>query len=156
MRALTASATRALLLVAVVALVADALLGGLTGALSSVAGGPSTPWWVSGHVLERSRWVVFALGLLVLVRRPPIADLVDALDSPPAVWRLVGTLTLALPLLWTLSSMAVSAALFTIADRWDIDGQVFLSAGYYRQAFAGYAPWLLGGMAGLVLARHAS
>lgn len=156
MRVHTFSAVRALLVVAVVALVADAGLGALAGLLSSVDGGPVALWWVSGHVVERSRWVVFALGLLALARCGPVADLVGGVETPSTAWRLVGVLALIVPLLWTASSWIVQAVLFTVADRWDVDGQIFASPGYYRQVFAGYAPWLLGGAASLVLARHAS
>lgn len=150
-----AASVRALVAVAVVALVADALLGLVTGAVSSVGGGPSAPWWVAGHVLERSRWVVFALLLVALVRRPAMRDRLEGLSTSAAAWRLAGGLALVVPLLWTLASWVVQAVLFTVADRWDVDGQVFFSAGYYRQLFAGYAPWLLGGAASLVLSRHA-
>jgi hypothetical protein len=63
---------------------------------------------------------------------------------------------LVVPLLWTLALWIVQAAIFTAADRWDVDGQVFLSADYYRRLLAGYAPWLLAGAAALVLSRHAA
>lgn len=152
---LAAASVRALLAVVVVALVADLLLGLVTGAVSSVGGGPSAPWWVAGHVLERSRWVVFVLLLVAMVRAPAIRDRLDGLTTAAAAWRLAGLLALVVPLLWTVAAWAVQAVLFTVADRWDVDGQVFFSAGYYRQLFAGYAPWLLGGAAGLVMSRHA-
>lgn len=150
------STTRALLAVVAVALVADALLGALTGAVSSVGGGPSAPWWVNGHLVERSRWVVFVLLLWGLVRVGPVAELASPLDRAGAAWKLVGVLAITVPLLWMLALWLVQAALFTAAGRWDIDGQVFFSADYYRRVLAGYAPWLLGGAAALVLSRHAS
>lgn len=153
---LAAASVRALLAVAVVALVADALLGLVTGAVSSVGGGPSAPWWVAGHVLERSRWVVFALLLMALARGSAMRERLEAFTTPAGAWRLVGVLALVVPIAWMAASWIVQAVLFTVADRWDIDGQVLLSAGYYRQLFAGYAPWLLGGAASLVLSRHAS
>lgn len=149
------AAVRALLAVVAVTLMADALLGLVTGAVSSVGGGPAAPWWVTGHVLERSRWVVFASLLVALARVAPVRELLDTLTTAAEAWRLVGVLAIVLPLLWIGASWIVQAVLFTVADRWDIDGQVLLSAGYYRQLFAGYAPWLLGGAAGLVLSRHA-
>lgn len=154
--ALVDAAVRALAAVAAVTLVADALLGLVTGAVSSVGGGPSAPWWVAGHVLERSRWVVFALLLMALARGSAMRERLEAFTTPAGAWRLVGVLALVVPLAWMAASWIVQAVLFTVADRWDIDGQVLLSAGYYRQLFAGYAPWLLGGAASLVLSRHAS
>lgn len=155
MRVLLSSAGRALLVATLVALIADALLGALTGAVSSVGGGPSAPWWVAGHLVERSRWVVFALLVTGAARLGSVADLLDTL-RPAAAWRLVGVAAVAVPLLWTLSLWIVQAVLFTAADRWDIDGRLFLSADYYRRVLAGYAPWLLGGVACVVLGRHAS
>lgn len=150
------SGSLALLAVVAVALVADALLGALTGAVSSVGGGPSAPWWINGHVVERSRWVVFALLLAGLVRVGPVADLAHPFDTAGASWRLAGVLAISVPLLWIVALWLVQAAIFTAAGRWDIDGQVFFSADYYRRVFADYAPWLLGGSAALVLSRHAS
>lgn len=148
-------AVRAFLVVVGVALGVDALLGVLTGAVSSVGGGPGGPWWVSGHVLERSRWLVFVLLLAVALRTAPLGDPLDALTAPREAWRLVGTLSMLIPVLWIVASWIVQAALFTLADRWDVDGQIFRSPDYYRQLFAGYAPWLLGGAASVVLGRHA-
>jgi len=149
------SGSRALLAVVAVALVADALLGALTGALSSIGGGPSAPWWVNGHVVERSRWVVFAL-LVTGLAGGPMGSLADAPATPASAWRLVGALALVVPLLWIVALWIVQASLFTVAGRWDVDGLFFLSADYYRRVFADYAPWLLGGSAALVLSRHAS
>lgn len=144
--------TDGLLLVAAVALVADALLGVLTGTLSSVSAGPAAPWWVAGHVLERSRWLVFALLATAVARL--VADDGDAAVSRPAAWRAVGVAAIAVPLLWTLALWLVQAVIFTAADRWAIDGEIFRSGDYYRRTFAAYAPWLLGGIAALVAQRH--
>lgn len=155
MTAVATQAARALVVVAAVALVADALLGGLAGAVSSVGGGPAAPWWVNGHVVERSRWVVFAL-LLVATARWILPDEPAAMAARPgAAWRTVGIATLVVPLLWMAALWIVQATIFTVADRWDIDGQAYLSADYYRRVLAGYAPWLLGGAAAIVLSRHA-
>lgn len=156
MTAFASSAARALLVVTVVALAADALLGGLTGAVSSVSGGPLAPWWVTGHVVERSRWVVFALLLAAAARRIVPADAADGDARATAAWRAVGVAALVVPLLWVAALWIVQAAIFTAADRWDLDGQIYLSADYYRRVLAGYAPWLLAGAAAIVLSRHAS
>lgn len=155
MTVFAASAARALVVVTVVALAADALLGGLTGAVSSVGGGPSAPWWVTGHVVERSRWVVFALLLAASAVRLFGAGLADNAPRATAAWRAVGVAALVVPLLWVAALWIVHATIFTVADRWDIDGQVYLSADYYRRVLANYAPWLLAGAAALVLGRHA-
>lgn len=155
MTAYAAGAARALVVVTAVALAADALLGLLTGAVSSVAGGPAAPWWVTGHVVERGRWVVFAL-LLAGSARPIVAgDAGEGAARTDAAWRAVGRAAMVVPLLWIAALWIVQAGIFTAADRWDIDGQVFVSADYYRRLLAGYAPWLLAGAAARVLSRHA-
>ncbi len=59
-----------------------------------------------------------------------------------------------IPLLWLAAFWLVQATIFTVFDRWEIDGQAYLAADYYRRVFAGYAPWLLGGIACLVASRH--
>lgn len=154
MRAFANGAARALVTTLAVVLLADALLGGLTGTLSSAGGGPDTPWWVTGHLVERLRWLVFGLLTLVALRLPPLAALVDAAPTPAAAWRLVGGLAVAVPLLWLAAFWVVQGAIFTAFDRWDVDGSAYLAAGYYRRAAAGYAPWLLGGIASLLASRH--
>ncbi|MEP7117408.1 MAG: hypothetical protein ABI880_07495 [Acidobacteriota bacterium] len=154
MSALFGSAGRALLAVVVVALTVDALLGGLNGALSGFLGAPAGPWWMTGHVLERSRWVVFVLLFNASARWWLGSEALDASLPAPAVWRLVGTLAILVPLVWIVAQWLVLATLFTVAGRWDIDGLTYLSVDYYRRVFAGYAPWLLGGAAALVGSRH--
>lgn len=154
MHAFAVSAARALVATLVVVLMADALLGALTGAVSSVGGGPGAPWWITGHLVERARWVVFGLLLLAVARATPLRTLVDIPLTTAAAWRLVGGLAITVPLLWLASFWLVQATIFTVFDRWDIDGQAYLTTDYYRRVFAGYAPWLLGGIAGLVASRH--
>lgn len=154
MRSMFSSAGRALLAVAVVALSADALLGALTGALSAIAGPPAGPWWVTGHLVERSRWVVFALLVGAGARAWRGHEPLDAPLPAATVWRVVGVLALLVPLAWILAQWVVLAALFTAAERWDVDGQIYFSADYYRRVVAGYAPWMLGGAAALVGSRH--
>ena len=154
MHAFAVSAARALVATLVVVLLADALLGVLTGAVSSVGGDPGAPWWITGHVVERARWVVFGLLLLGAARATPLRSLVDVPLTTAAAWRLVGGLAVAVPLLWLAAFWLVQATIFTVFDRWEIDGQAYLAADYYRRVFAGYAPWLLGGIACLVASRH--
>ncbi|MFN7977581.1 MAG: hypothetical protein U0P30_05550 [Vicinamibacterales bacterium] len=154
MRAFAISAARALVATLVVVLVVDALIGVFTGALSTVGGGPDAPWWLTGHLVERTRWVVFGLLLVAAARVGPLVALLDAPPSAAAAWRLVGALAVAVPLLWLAAFWVVQATIFTAFDRWDVDGQVYLAADYYRRVVAGYAPWLLGGVACLMASRH--
>ena len=139
--------------VTVVALVADALLGALTGTVSAIGGQAGAPWWVAGHLPERGRWVAFAL-LLVAVARAPLIDENAVPPSAAEAWRIVGRLAIVIPLLWIVAQWIVQALLITVGGQWEVDGQAFLSADYYRRLFAGYAPWLLGGAAALVGSRH--
>jgi hypothetical protein len=154
MTAALTSASRALLVVVAVVLVADGVLGALTVAIAAIGGSPTPPWWIQAHLLERSRWVVFALLVAGATRLNAVRTQGDDLSRAAAVWRFVGVLAVAVPLLWIVARWIVQAALFTLADRWDVDGQVFLSADYYRQLAAGYAPWALGGAAAIVWSRH--
>jgi hypothetical protein len=71
------------------------------------------------------------------------------------VWRRVGQAVLVVPVLWTVAGWVVSAAVFTLADRWAIDGQVFRTPGYYRSLVVEYAPWIVGGGAVMLWSRHA-
>jgi hypothetical protein len=44
--------------------------------------------------------------------------------------------------------------LFTVAGRWDVDGQIFLSPGYYQGLRVDYVPWFLGGASTTAAGRH--
>ncbi len=146
-------AARAFLLATMTALVADAVLARLAGLVAVTGGADGTPWWVAAHLLERGRWVVVA-GLLVTVGgRVPWPE-GRAASSSAGVWRFVGLAVMTAPLLWIVATWIVQATLFTLAGRWDIDGQVFLASGYYQSLLRGYAPWLLGGATTIAASRH--
>lgn len=142
------AAARALLCAALVALAADGLLALVTGLADVTARGGGPPWWVAAHVAERGRWVVAALLLMAVAGRD------GAGADRPVAWRWVGLAVVTAPLLWVVSGWIVQALLFTVAGRWDVDGQVFLSVGFYRRAFVEYVPWLLGGLTTRVVAGH--
>lgn len=142
------AAARALLCAALVALAADGLLALVTGLADVTARGGGPPWWVAAHVVERGRWVVAALLLMAVSGRP------GASDDRPAAWRWVGLAVVAAPLVWVVAGWIVQALLVTVAGQWDVDGQVFVSAGLYRRAFVDYVPWLLGGVTTRAIAGH--
>lgn len=143
--------SRAFLVATAVALVGDALLALLTDLVSVAHRGPGAPWWIDAHLLERARWVAVALLLAALAAlQPPRAGSPAEGDT----WRSVGGAVLVAPLLWIAATWVVQAALFTAAGRWDVDGQVFLQAGYYRGLFLGYVPWLMGGVTTIAVSRH--
>jgi hypothetical protein len=144
-----AIAAGAFLTAMVAALVVDALLGGFTAVLSVTPASGAPSWWVSAHLVERSRWIVLALLGLLLGRRleRPSADRAD-------VWRVVGIVVIAAPVAWFAAGWIVQAVLFTVAGRWDVDGRAYLAADYYRRLLTSYLPWLLGGAATLAASRH--
>ena len=61
---------------------------------------------------------------------------------------------MAAPVLWLLATWIANGVLFTLANRWDVDGRLFLSAAYYRSLVVAYAPWLVAGLSVLGLSRH--
>lgn len=144
-------AARAFLLATLTALVVDAVLATLTGLVAVTGAGDGTPWWVAAHLVERGRWVVVAVLLVAVAGR--IAS-PEGPASRAAVWRFVGVAVATAPLLWITATWIVQATLFTLAGRWEIDGQVFLAAGYYRSLLRGYAPWLLAGATTIAVSRH--
>ena len=147
------AAPRAFLLATVVSLATDALLAALTSGLSVVRPSAGVPWWVDAHLVERGRWVVMAM-LLVVVGRRLASSTPAAAAATAAVWRLVGGAVIAIPLLWIVAAWIVQATVFTVAGRWDIDGQIYLAPDYYRRLFTGYVPWLAGGVATIAMSRH--
>ena len=147
------AAPRAFLLAMVVSLATDALLAALTSGLSVVRPSAGAPWWVDAHLVERSRWVVLSILLLAVGRRVASSTPATA-DSSGAIWRLVGGAVIAIPLLWMVAASIVQATVFTVAGRWDIDGQIYLAPDYYRRLLAGYVPWLIGGAATVAASRH--
>ena len=147
-------ASRAFLLAAVLALVADVALATATGLVSVARPAVGAPWWVAGHVVERSRWVVLAL-LVMAAARGVNPGAADAAANVAGIWRAVGVAVVTLPLLWIAAAWIVQAMLFTVAGRWDVDGQIFFAADHYRLVLIGYAPWLIGGAATIAASRHA-
>ncbi|MGD9905388.1 MAG: hypothetical protein AB7U83_18115 [Vicinamibacterales bacterium] len=143
------AATRAFLVATLVALAADGLLAAVTGLADVADRGAGPPWWVAAHVVERGRWVVAAALLAAwLGRRAP-----SGVGSAEA-WRAVGLAVMVGPVLWILAGWIVQAVLITVGGQWALDGQVFLSAGFYRRAWVEYVPWLLAGVTTRAVARH--
>ena len=146
-------AARAFLLAALTALVVDDVLAAFTGLVAVTGAGDDTPWWVAAHVVERGRWVVVA-ALLAAVAACAAAPDVPMPPNQAAAWRFVGIAVATTPLLWIAATWIVQATLFTLAGRWEVDGQVFLAAGYYQNLVRGYAPWLLAGATTIAVSRH--
>ena len=143
----------AFLLAMVTALGVDAVLATLTGLIAVTGAVDGTPWWVAAHLVERGRWVVAAALLVAVAGRLASPD-VPAPSSRAAVWRFVGIAVAATPLLWIVATWIVQATLFTLARRWDVDGQMFLAVSYYQSLLGGYAPWLLAGATTIAASRH--
>jgi hypothetical protein len=115
------------------------------------------PWWITANLVERGRWVAFALLLWRIA--PLIIEPVGATVAPwtagrSDAWRRVGVAVVVVPLLWVCATWIVSAVRFTLLGTWDTDGRVFLSADYYSRLLVDLAPWLLSGAAVVVASRH--
>lgn len=126
-------------------------------AVGSYGGG--APWWVTAEVIERGRWVVFAV-LLRMAGPRLLASSASSLASPEgddersAAWQRVGLLVLILPLLWIAATWVVSAVRFTALDSWGTEGLAFRSTDYYQALLLDYAPWLIGGSVVKGVGRH--
>lgn len=131
------------------ALVVDIVLHALIGLADVSSPASSAPSWVTAHVVERGRWVALA-AILVLIARGAHG----AAPDRPRIWRATGIAVMAIPVLWVLANWIVTAILFTLARRWDLDGRIFLEAGYYRSLLVDYVPWLLGGAAVVAASGH--
>lgn len=142
------------------ALVIDAALQLALDAVRVSAFGGGTPWWVTAHLIERGRWVVFALLLWALA--PRLIGAEGALDHPPGAaasgrveaWRLVAIAVVAVPLLWIGATWTVSAVRFTLLGSWPYDGRVFVSPDYYRGLALDLAPWFLASGTLMGVRRH--
>ena len=143
---------------AAAALVVDAGLQLALDAVAVSAYGGGAPWWITAHLIERGRWVVFAV--LVWCLAPRVLSREDVMDEPRAsrdaaeAWRQTGVAVMTIPLLWVLATWMVSAVRFTLLGSWSTDGLVFLSSGYYRGLLVDYAPWLMAGVTVLGVRRH--
>lgn len=142
-------ASLAFLAATVTALVVDAVLQTLIGVANVTSQASAAPWWVTAHLVERGRWVVLAALLAFACRRRLRAG-----APGTRAWRDTGAAVMAIPLLWVAAQWIVTAILFTLARRWDVDGRVFLEAGYYRGLLEAYVPWFLGGAAVVSASRH--
>jgi hypothetical protein len=114
----------------VAALVVDAALQLALDAVAVSAYG-SAPWWITAHLAERGRWVMFAALLWWLAPHlvppaalTPVTETAGARDEAEA-WRQVGIAVIAVPLLWVVATLVVD-----------------------------YAPWPLAGVTVLGLRRH--
>ncbi len=141
--------SRAFLAATLAALLIDALLQAGIGMASVTSASSTAPWWATAHLVERGRWVMSAIILSLIATRSP-----EGTPEASRAWRATGIVVIAAPILWGLAGVAVTAILFTLAGRWDIDGRVFLEPGYYRALLVAYVPWLLGGTAVMAASRH--
>ena len=146
----------AFLVATIVALVVDAVMQLATEAIRVSPYGGGAPWWVTAHLIERGRWVLFALIVRVLEpwltrNGPPPA----AAELPAAeAWRQVAIAIVAVPLAWIVATWLVSAMRFTLLGSWDFDGRVFLSFDYYRGLATGLVPWVMAAAALMAARRH--
>lgn len=128
--------------------------------LEAVSVSPSNraPWWVTGNLVGRGRWVVFAWMLWLVSRRlsgaPGNTRGPASGESVSEAWRHVAAAVIGVPFLWILATWLVSAVRFTALGTWASDGRVFLAPDYYRAMVLDLAPWLLAAATTAALARH--
>ena len=148
----------AFLIATLAALLIDAVLQLALDAVRVSTYGGGAPWWITATLIERGRWVVFALLLWWLVPRLLATDAEQPIPlaraSQADAWRHVAIAIVAVPLLWIAATWAVSAVRFTLLGSWDTDGRVFLSAGYYRGLALDLAPWIMASAVVRALQRH--
>ncbi|MCC7177428.1 MAG: hypothetical protein IT177_03470 [Acidobacteria bacterium] len=120
----------------------------------------SAPWWITANLIERGRWVLFALVLWWAAPRlaGPESNAAGAPEteagSRAEAWRQVGVAVLVIPLLWVLATWMVSAIRFTLLGSWGTEGRVFLAPEYYRGLLTDYTPWLVAGATLLGVRSH--
>ena len=144
---------------ALVALLVDAALQNALEVVRSPGVASMTPWWVIGHVFERSVWL--GMALLVWLLAPRLApdgstSPVDRVVTRAAAADAVGRAMIVVPILWALATWLVLALKLTIEGTWDGDGRTLLSGYYYYNVLMAYVPWAAGGITLLSLRRHAA
>lgn len=144
----------AFLVATIVALVVDAVMQVATDAIRVSPYGGGAPWWVTAHLIERGRWVVFAL--IVRALEPRVTGNGDPPAQAPAAeaWRQVAIAVVAVPLIWIVATWIASAVRFTLLGSWAFDGRVFLSFDYYRGLATDLVPWLMAAAALMAARRH--
>jgi len=149
----------AFIVATVVALMADATMQLALEAVRVSRDG-SAPWWLTANLIERGRWVFFALVLWWAAPRMagPESNAASTPEnqagSRAEAWRQVGVAVLATPLLWVLATWMVSAIRFTLLGSWATEGRVFLAPEYYRGLLIDYTPWLVAGATLLGVRKH--
>ena len=152
--------TSAFVIGAVTALLVDAALQNAIAAAQSPGVGSLAPWWVIGHIVERSVWV--AAALLAWLASPTLSRALSGLlPRDHAIGRadalqVVGRSMMSVPLVWLAATWLVLAVKMTLVGSWGTEGRVFISSYYYSVVLLGYAPWAGGGITLLALSRHAT
>jgi hypothetical protein len=139
---------------AVVALVLDAALQ-LAVRSIRITGGMMRPWWV--QAMEHGVWV--GVGLVLWLASPLVASWLDeaverARLSRRAIWDLIGTGFLVLPIAHLLGQWIALAVQFTLFGTWMAEGRIFLSTAYYGNVLLAIAPWMGAGAVLRACARH--
>jgi hypothetical protein len=143
---------------AVAALVFDVVLQNALDAVRSPGQSSMTPWWIVGHAVERSTWIVLALLLWLLA--PALSTHVSRLwpashvVTRAAAFDFVARSMAGVPLVWLLATWLVYAARLTFTGAWGSEGRVFTSAHFYYNVLLAYAPWLCGAITLFGSRRH--
>lgn len=147
----------AFLVATIAALLIDATMRLAMDAVRVSAYG-GAPWWITANLVERGRWVAFAMLLWWLAPHLKEHGVPDGLNETSAAdaWQRVALAAIAVPLLWIAATWLVSAIRFTILGSWETDGRVFLSPDYYRGLVLDLAPWALAAAVLMGVRRHLS
>jgi hypothetical protein len=146
----------AFLVATIVVLLVDAVMQLATAAIRVSPYGGGAPWWVTAHLIERGRWVLFALIVRALEPRLTASGAPHGVAETPAAeaWRQVAIAVVAAPLAWIVATWIASAIRFTLLGSWDFDGRVFLSIDYYRGLATDLVPWMMAAAALMAARRH--
>lgn len=140
---------------ATAALLIDVLLQGALAAVRIDAIGWS---WLPATLFDRGRWVAVATLLWMASSRPSggrdRSTTLAPAGTRSSAFEIVGRGMLWLPLCWLLATSLMRAIRITIDRGWPYEGRVFLTLDFYAGAIVDYAPWALGGLMIIALARH--
>ena len=143
---------------ALAALLIDVALQNALAAAQSPGVPSITPWWVIGHVMERSMWIAAALLVWLLAPRihgvAPQVFATELVVGRSAALDVVGGAMIGVPLVWLGATWLVWIVKITLLGSWGSEGRVFMMGYYYYNVLLAYAPWAGGGVTLLALRRH--
>ncbi|HXG89790.1 MAG TPA: hypothetical protein VNJ02_15780 [Vicinamibacterales bacterium] len=133
---------------AIVLIVCDFGLHVALAVIRPDAYGPLASWAIP-RLTDRSIWLIAAVIIWLSAGSGG-----GIFHNEPKPLHLVGTLMVALPIIWAAATMVVLALRVTVSGTWASQGEIFLSGHYYSEIIISLAPWLLAGGVLVLTARH--